>query len=98
MPDHFQNPAQIRYEIRKLIVRGAINKKKAMLFYQVTDIGWKWLWALNSSNMFLKNPIISKDLKSNVFQNTALLSKTEKEYSLIDHGLTSITRGLAMIS
>ena len=39
LPNHFRNPAQIRYEIRKLIVRGAINKKKGTSFYQVTGIG-----------------------------------------------------------
>jgi hypothetical protein len=75
--DHFRNPAQIRYEIRKLIVRGAIKKKKSSSFYQVTDIGWKWLWASISSTTFLKNPIISKSFKNSVFKAAAQPSKIE---------------------
>jgi len=94
--DHFRNPAQIRYEIRKLIVRGAIKKKKSSSFYQVTDIGWKWLWASISSTTFLKNPIISKSFKNSVFKAAAQPSKIEEAYSLIDQGLTTITQELAM--
>jgi len=98
LPNYFRNPAQIRYEIRKLIVRGAIIKKKGTSFYQVTEIGWKWLWASISSTLFLKNPIISKNLKNSVFKNAEQPSKIEQAYSMIDQGLTMITRELAMVS
>lgn len=98
LPDHFRNSAQIRYEIRKLIVRGAIRKKKGSSFYQVTEFGWKWLWASISTTTFLKNPIISKSFKNNVLQHAAQPSKIEEAYSLIDKGLSTITQELAMIS
>ncbi len=98
LPDHFRNSAQIRYEIRKLIVRGAIRKKKGSSFYQVTEFGWKWLWASISTTTFLKNPIISKSFKNNVLQHAAQPSIIEEAYSLIDKGLSTITQELAMIS
>ena len=44
LPQFFRNPAQIRYELNKLRVRGIVEKKKNMSFYRVTDTGWKWLW------------------------------------------------------
>jgi hypothetical protein len=96
LPDHFRNSAQIRYEIRKLIVRGLIKKKKYKSFYTVTQNGWKWLWASISSTVFLKNPIISKGFKNSVHQNATQPSKIEEAYTLIDHGLTTITRELAL--
>ena len=98
LPDHFQNSAQIRYEIGKLIVRGAIKKKKNSSFYHVTENGWKWLWASISTTTFLKNPIISKSFKNSAAQIATQPSKIEEAYEMIDNGLSLITRELALIS
>jgi len=39
LPQFFQNPAQIRYEMNKLRVHGVVEKKKGMSFYKVTGTG-----------------------------------------------------------
>jgi hypothetical protein len=77
-------------------VRGLIKKKKYKSFYTVTQNGWKWLWASISSTVFLKNPIISKGFKNSVQQSATQPSKKEKAYTLIDHGLTAMTKELAL--
>ena len=37
----FGNSAQIRYKIRKLVLRDVIQKQKVKLFYMVMDTEWK---------------------------------------------------------
>jgi len=39
LSDLFRNPAQIRYEMKKLVTRGAIQKQKDKSFYRVTETG-----------------------------------------------------------
>lgn len=46
LPEHFQNPAQIRYEMNKLRVRCVVSKVKNQSFYRVTETGWKCLPAM----------------------------------------------------
>ena len=96
LPDYFRNSAQIRYEIRKLIVRGIIVKQKKMSFYTVTPKGWKWLWLAISSTSFFRNPMISKGFKNEFFQASEQPSKIEEAYQLIDHGLSQIKQELAI--
>ncbi len=40
LPDHFRNPAQIRYELLKLRTRGIVVKMKNKSFYRVSQKGW----------------------------------------------------------
>jgi len=46
LPDSFRNSAQVRYELKKLIIRGIVQKKKDKSFYTVTQHGWKCLPAI----------------------------------------------------
>ena len=93
---HFQNPAQIRYEIRKLIVRDAIKKQNGKSFYRVTESGWKWMWASITSKHFFKNPVISAYLKCNCYTGPDQPSKLEEGLGLVNQGLSQITRELAV--
>ena len=98
LPQFFRNPAQIRYELNKLRVRGIVEKQKSMSFYRVTYTGWKWLWLSICSERHFKNPMISRCTKNMPFHNAEQPSKIEAAYSLLDKGLSLITQELAMIS
>ncbi|MBT6501480.1 MAG: hypothetical protein HOK67_16410 [Deltaproteobacteria bacterium] len=98
LPQYFRNPAQIRYEMNKLRVRGIVEKKKDKSFYMVTDMGWKWLWLSICSEGHFKKPMISRCTKNHPSHNAEQPSKIEAAYSLLDQGLSLITQELAMIS
>jgi hypothetical protein len=96
--DYFSNSARIRYELRKLIVRGVVEKKKNHNFYVVTQNGLKWLWVAISSITKFSNPMISKAYKKELGHLCAQPSKIENAYCLIDQGLTQLTQELAMVA
>ncbi|MEW6586639.1 MAG: hypothetical protein AB1442_13665 [Nitrospirota bacterium] len=95
---HFQNPAQIRYEMNKLKARGVLEKAKHKSFYAVTKKGWTWLWLEICSSNFFKNPMISRSMKNDVLQFASQPSQIEDAYGLIHRGLSQLTQQLAMIS
>ena len=95
---HFRNPAQIRYEMKKLKVRGVVSKAKHKSFYGVTEKGWMWLWLEICSGSHFKNPMISRTMKNEALQIAAQPSLIEEAYDLIHRGLTQITGQLAVIS
>ncbi len=95
---NFRNPAQIRYEMNKLKVRGVVEKQKNKSFYRVTEIGWKWLWLSICSESHFKNPMISRCTKKHPSRNAEQPSYIEAAYSLLDQGLSLLTQELAVIS
>jgi hypothetical protein len=68
LPDHFRNPAQIRYEMNKMKVRAVISKSNKQSFYRVTETGWKWHSLEICSVNHLKNRMISRVLKNQVLK------------------------------
>jgi len=98
MPTHFRNPAQVRYEMNKLKVRGVVEKVKNKSFYMVTKNGWSWLWLQICSQQHFKNPMISKIFKNELCQICEQPSTIEQAHDLIYRGLTQITSQLALIS
>ena len=96
MKEHFQNPGQIRYELKKLIVRGVVKKKKNKSFYEVTGFGWKYLFLSISSKRYFENPMISKSLKNDIQKSCVQPSKFEEAYRNINDGLNTITQQLAL--
>jgi hypothetical protein len=98
LPEHFRNPAQIRYEMNKMKARDVISKPKNKSFYRVTETGWKWLWLEICSVNHLKNPMISRVMKNQVLKIAEQPSQIEKAYELIQEGLTKLTQELAVIS
>jgi len=98
LPQFFQNPAQIRYEMNKLRVRGIVEKNKGMSFYRVTGTGWKWLWISICSERYFKNPMISMGSKKTPSFSADQPSKIEAAYSMLNQGLSVLTQELALIS
>jgi len=98
LPQFFQNPAQIRYEMNKLRVRGIVEKNKGMSFYRVTGTGWKWLWVSICSERYFKNPMISMGSKKTPSFSADQPSKIEAAYSMLNQGLSVLTQELALIS
>ena len=94
---YFRNPAQIRYEMKKLIARNVIKKVKSKSFYIVTSKGWKWMWVAISSISYFENPMISRIYKKELLQPCAQPSKIEDAYALINRGLTLFTQEMAMV-
>jgi len=97
LPKFFRNPAQIRYELNKLRVRGVVEKHKSLSFYRVTDIGWKWLWVSICAERHFKNPMISMVSKNTPCSRPEQPSKIEAAYSVLDRGLSVLTQELALI-
>ena len=97
LQEHFRNPAQIRYEMAKLRVRGIISKVKNQSFYVVTETGWKWLWLTICSECHFKNPMISRAMKSQALKIAEQPSQIESAYNLLHKGLSLITQELAVI-
>jgi len=96
LSEFFSNSAQIRYELVKLISRGAVQKQKNKSFYRVTPTGWKWLWASICSKLYFKNPVIATISKTTPTKLSAQPYILEQGVSLINQGLRQITQGLAM--
>ena len=92
----FRNSAQIRYEIKKLVARGAIQKQKGKSFYRVTETGWKWLWASITSKRYFRNPVISATFKTEGSNTPTQPYILEEGLGLINQGLSQITQGLAV--
>jgi hypothetical protein len=93
---YFRNSAQIRYELKKLIVRKVVTKLKGKSFYRVTVKGWKWLWLSISSLTHFTNPMISKVLKGKGLSLCAQPSKIEQAYELLNQGLSLYTQEMAV--
>lgn len=96
MSEFFSNSATIRYELKKLIARGVVQKLNNHSFYIVTKQGLKWLWlAISSVSNFL-NPIITKSYKKVFLHTCAQPSKIEQAYSWINQGLSQLTQQLCI--
>jgi len=71
LPQFFRNPAQIRYEMNKLRVRGIVKKTENLSFYRVTGTGWKCLPAMphltNSHSAWIR-------LKTSPIRRSALIA------------------------
>jgi len=98
LDSYFSNPAQIRYELRKLIARNVVKKKKGKSVYMVTSYGYRWIWASISGFSFFKNPI--KQGKNRSLKKSGLTERTEMEeaYCLLEEGLNKLTKAYSIAS
>ncbi len=94
--DNFRNLSQIRYELRKLIASGFVEKKKGLSFYRVTDLGYKVLWVKSVSNSCFAEPMISMTYKKTVTQVLSQPSILETAYRQINNSLSLITKELCL--
>lgn len=97
LKDQFQNTAQMRYELRKLIIRKVVEKKNSHSFYRVTKLGWNFLWVSISSKRHFEIPMISMLFRNPSHKTVTQPSVLEQSYALIKGGLDAITGELAMI-
>lgn len=95
---HFQNLAQIRYEMSKLKARGVLIKSNNKSFYTVTKKGFSWLWLEICSDNFFINPMISRTMKNDVLQFAAQPSQIEETDGSIQRGLSQLAQQLAINS
>jgi len=95
---HFQNLAQIRYEMNKLKARGVLKKRDNQSFYVVTKKGFSLLWLQICSGNFFKNPMISRAMKNDILQFATQPSQIEEAYDYIHRGLSKLTQQLAINS
>ncbi|MBF0145948.1 MAG: hypothetical protein HQL84_08615 [Magnetococcales bacterium] len=97
LPQHFQNSAQIRYEMKKLTHRGVLHKKKGKSLYNVTPEGRKWIHLTIASTMKLSIPIISMPWKDDAERLAEQPSKIEEGYQLINQGFSQLSQAFALI-
>lgn len=96
LANYFGNSGQIRYELKKLLVRGIVAKKKSKSFYIVTEAGWKWIWVAITSVNYLVNPLTSMAYKKQLHQLAAQPSEVEEAYTLFDQGLNRFTQAFSL--
>ncbi|MBF0448032.1 MAG: hypothetical protein HQL67_07530 [Magnetococcales bacterium] len=97
LPRLFRKPAQIRYEMAKLIHRGVVKKEKGKNLYKVTSSGWKWIHLTIAATMKFANPIFSMGWKQEAKKLVAQPSQLEEAYQSINQGFRQISQALAMI-
>ncbi len=93
----FQNPAQIRYELAKLIHRGIVKKIKNKSFYMVTADGWKWIMVTITAIMKFTKPMISSSWKRAAKKTSSQPSQIEEGYQTISQGLSQLVQAFALI-
>lgn len=93
---HFNNSAQIRYEIEKWKVRGIIEKIQNTHYYKVTKEGFKLLWVQISTLARMHNPLLSRCWKNEFKKNTGQTLKNVQAFSDIDSALESIFMKLSV--
>ena len=94
--EFYENSAQIRYEIRKLRVRGLMEKTQGKQYYRLTETGFRILWAKWTSNSYFCDPVITRTYRKEARKILSQPSKMEEAYALLDRGLTLITTELFM--
>ena len=93
---NFRNLSQIRYELRKLIERGFVEKVKGQSFYMVTESGYKVLWVKCVSNSCFAEPMISATYKQTAEQLLSEPSKLETAYQQLNNNLSLIAKELCL--
>ncbi len=90
--------AKIAYELRKLRVRGAVEKLKTTHYYRLTKKGFIWIFYSFFNIEFLSKPLISAYyiLPNQIPKNNR--SQLENAYANINSSLALITRAFKIIS
>ena len=94
LTEFYENRAQIRYELRKLRVRGLVERLQGKHSYRLTEIGFRVLWLNLSSNLYFVDPLLTRIYRREAARILSQSSKFEEAYSLLNRGLTLITEEL----
>jgi len=92
--EFFQNTGQIRYEMKKLRVRGLIERVQDKQSYRLTENGIKMLWINLSSNSYFCDPLITSTYVKKLPLDKSQPSKLEEAYRLINSGLELVIKEL----
>lgn len=89
---------KIAYELRKLRVRGAIKKIKNSHYYQLTREGYTWLYYSLFNYSKFTNPLLSKINQKEVMARCSNPSEIEKAYTMINDGVSCITKAFSLVA
>jgi len=92
--EFYENRSQIRYELRKLRVRGLVERVQNKQSYRLTEIGFRVLWLRLSSNLYFTDPLITRTYRREANRILSQPSNFEQAYELLDRGLTLICQEL----
>jgi hypothetical protein len=94
----YRNSAEIRYEMRKLLVRGIVEKCQGANYYRVTKTGYKWLWVSIISERKFVSPLKSMFYKNTKIENPDQLSEMERAYRMFNDALSIINKEFRLVA
>lgn len=94
----YRNSAEIRYEMRKLVVRGIVEKRQGTNYYRVTETGYKWLWVSIMSERKFVSPLLSKIYENPKKQKINQPSQLERAYELFNESLSIINKEFRLVA
>lgn len=94
LSEFYENRGQIRYELQKLRVRGLVERLQGKQLYRLTEVGWRVLWIQLSSNLYFAGPLITRTYRKEAARILSQPSNFEEAYSLLNRGLTLISKEL----
>lgn len=94
----YRNSAEIRYEMRKLLVRGIVEKCQGANYYRVTKTGYKWLWVSIISERKFVSPLKSMFYKNTKIENPDQLSEMERAYHMFNDALSIINKEFRLVA
>ena len=90
--------AKIAYELRKLRVRGAVEKIKSSHYYRLTKEGYIWIFYSFFNSKHLLKPLVSGSYKKEGFSTSDQPSIIEGAYSDINKALSLIMSEFKLVS
>ena len=90
--------AKIAYELRKLRVRGAVEKIKSSHYYRLTKEGYIWIFYSFFNSKHLLKPLVSGSYKKDGFSTSDQPSIIEGAYSDINKALSLIMSEFKLVS
>jgi hypothetical protein len=89
--------AKIAYELRKLRVRGAVEKLKSSHYYRLTIEGFVWIFYSFFNNKHLLKPLLSGSYIKGENLNVSQASKIEMAYSNINKAVSLIMNEFKLV-
>ena len=84
----------VRYEMKKLRVRGLIERVQDKQSYRLTENGVQMLWIKLSSNSYFCDPLITSTYVKKLPLDKSQPSKIEEAYRLLNSGLELVIKEL----
>jgi hypothetical protein len=98
LSDHYSNTTKIGYELKKLRVRGLVDKKQGANYYLVTEFGYKWLWMMISEKQHFSSSLLSVFCKKEDGHTSEQWESIPTETKRINRSLTQIYQSIRLVS